>query len=176
LFSVTRSGDLLYVASGAALVVVDVVDFLAPVELGYVNVADVIVDVAASGPRAVALGASGLTFVDATDRSAPEVASTLPIPGSWNVRHVSARNDHAFVPAPDGLHIIDFSDPGAPFEIGAFGAALLVSPGDGRAAFAGPGVIVVADGPAGISVYESCVPFADGFESGDASAWSATGP
>ena len=45
------------------------------------------------------------------------------------------------------------------------------TPGSGNAAFAGPGLILVADGSAGYSIYSSCVPFADGFESGDLSEW-----
>ena len=42
--------------------------------------------------------------------------------------------------------------------------------------FAGPGLIGVADGDAGFAIYDSCAPFADGFESGDTSTWSVAEP
>ena len=105
----------------------------------------------------------------------------MPLPeANWFQRRISLYGSQALV-APavvyyeegldDRVHLIDAIDPYRPRL-----AAALETPGDGRGAFAGPGVIVVAYGPAGISVYESCVPFADGFESGDASAWSASQP
>ena len=79
--------------------------------------------------------------------------------------------DQLGVAHPWPIQVFDVTSPSSPLEI-----AVLQTPGGGRVAAPGPGLVVVADGPAGISVYESCVPFADGFESGDAAAWSDTRP
>jgi hypothetical protein len=67
--------------------------------------------------------------------------------------------------------IVDFSRPSLPYEW-----ATLDTPGTALDVLFGPGIIVVADGDAGYSVFESCIPFADGFESGDTSKWSPPTP
>jgi hypothetical protein len=71
----------------------------------------------------------------------------------------------------DRPSLVDISDPAAPFEWAA-----LDTPGTGDSIFFGPGIVIVADGAAGISIFESCAPFADGFESGDTSEWSLLAP
>jgi hypothetical protein len=65
------------------------------------------------------------------------------------------------------VHFLDLTDPGHPVEI-----ATASVPGSHHEVTLGPGRALLANGRAGMSVLETCAPFADGFESGDASAWS----
>ncbi len=67
----------------------------------------------------------------------------------------------------DTVHFLDLSVPDHPVEL-----ATARVPGDAHEVAMGPGRVLVADGNGGMSVLESCAPFADGFESGDTSAWS----
>ncbi|GMU66755.1 MAG: hypothetical protein AMXMBFR36_30290 [Acidobacteriota bacterium] len=108
----------------------------------------------------------------------PIPAANLSLPGGhWFLRKLTVYGGVALV-APhsystgsdDRLVVVDVSNPPASAVIAEIDPA-----GRGNAAFAGPGLIMVADGPAGYSIYSSCVPFADGFESGDASEWSLAG-
>jgi hypothetical protein len=114
--------------------------------------------------------------LDVADANHPVRVASLPLaPGNWYERRLTAYGSRALI-APyrdawdgfdDRTYLIDVADPLAPALV-----AELRPPGHGRAAVAGPGLILLADGPAGYSIYSSCVPFADGFESGDASEWS----
>jgi hypothetical protein len=65
------------------------------------------------------------------------------------------------------VHFLDLGDPAHPVEL-----ASVRVPGEDHRVTMGPGRALVADGNGGMSVLETCAPFADGFESGDASAWS----
>ena len=66
-----------------------------------------------------------------------------------------------------GLGIADIANPAAPVEVGAVPAIGLTH----RVAFEN-GRIVVADGAAGLTLYEDCLVFEDGFESGNVAGWS----
>lgn len=120
--SISRSGSTLYVGTGAALLVVDVTVRSAPVERGFVNLDGLVRDVAAAGSIAVVLADSGLVFVDATDPDHPAIASSWPIPDEWEAENVAVRSTLAFVPATDGLHVVDFANPASPDEIGFLAA------------------------------------------------------
>jgi hypothetical protein len=144
--AIARSGDTLFLGNGAALTVIDTSDLLAPVELGFVNLDRVAVDVASWGAVAVVLGEGGLVFVDASDPAHPVVASTLDFPAGWTVASVAARDDRAYYPGPDGLHIVDFTDPADPVEVGFFAAAEardVVLRGDRAYLLAGPAILVL---------------------------------
>jgi len=58
------------------------------------------------------------------------------------------------------VRMLDISDPAHP------SSSRSSTRGRPAHAFAGPGRIGIADGEAGFAIYDSCVPFADGFESG----------
>jgi hypothetical protein len=117
--------------------------------------------------------------LDLASPADPVRVASLPLPaGNWYQRRLTLYGSRALV-APyreawddfdARIYLLDVSDPLDPAIV-----AELEPPGHGRAAVAGPGLILIADGPAGYSIYSSCVPFADGFESGDASAWSFAG-
>jgi hypothetical protein len=69
--------------------------------------------------------------------------------------------------------VIDVSTVSDPVEAGFFD-----TPGLAWGVAASGGYIHVADYDAGVEIFQVCPewPFADGFESGDTSAWSATVP
>ena len=120
--SISRSGNTLYLGAGAALVVVDTTAVAAPVERGRVDLDELVLDVAHWQTTAIALGEHGLAFIDAADPAQPALAGTFPFPGGWVVRRVTAREDRAYVPEANGLHVLDFTNPAAPVEIGSFAA------------------------------------------------------
>lgn len=120
--SISRTGSTLYVGTGAALLVVDVTVRAEPVERGFVNLDGLVRDVAAAGSIAVVLADSGLVFVDASDPDQPAIAGSWPIPDEWESENVAVRSTLAFVPAADGLHIVDFANPASADEIGFLAA------------------------------------------------------
>ncbi|KAB2956851.1 MAG: hypothetical protein F9K16_14520 [Thermoanaerobaculia bacterium] len=120
--AISRSGTTLYLGTGAALVVVDTTDVTAPVELGRADLAELVLDVAHWQTTALALGGHGLAFVDAADPLHPALVGTFPFPEGWLVRRVTAREDRAYIPEANGLHVLDFTNPAAPVEIGGFAA------------------------------------------------------
>jgi hypothetical protein len=79
---------------------------------------------------------------------------------------------YAYVAAgSSGLRVIDVSDPAAPVEVGFYD-----TPGEAWGVAVAGDYVHLADGSAGLDVFSDCLLFADGFESGDASAWSAIMP
>jgi len=117
----------------------------------------------------------GLRIDDVSDPTAPLPISFLPFEGAGY--GIAAYGSRVFVPrGAYGLEthqvlVVDVSDPTLPRVV-----AELETPGTPEDVAAGPGLLVVADGPAGVSIFDTCQPFADGFESGDASAWSSIAP
>lgn len=113
--------------------------------------------------------------LDVASPSNPIRVATLPLPVSASTEvdltvygGIALVAPHSHSTASDErVFLVDVSDPRTPAVIGEIDPA-----GTGDAAFAGPGLIVIADGTAGYSIYSSCVPFADGFESGDVSEWN----
>jgi hypothetical protein len=121
--AISRQDDVLYLGAGAAVVVVDTGELTAPVERGRVDLDEMVLDVAHWQTTVVALGARGLSFVDAGDRDHPELAGSFDFPPAWIVRSVAARASHAFVPEAGGLRIVSFADPASPALVGFFPAA-----------------------------------------------------
>ncbi|HSM15210.1 MAG TPA: hypothetical protein VLA66_14165 [Thermoanaerobaculia bacterium] len=116
------SGATLALGAGGSLVVFDVTDLLAPVELGHVDLRRLAADVAVWGDVAVVAGGSGLDFVDLSDPLQPQLAGAVDGEPSWSIARVAARDGFAYYPAPDGLHVVDFADPAAPAEVALFPA------------------------------------------------------
>ncbi len=110
--------------------------------------------------------------------STPGMAQDCPeLVGRWPygpAYGVAVSGDFAYVADGDGgLRVIDVSTVSDPVEAGFFD-----TPGLAWGVAASGGYIHVADYDAGVEIFQVCPewPFADGFESGDTSAWSATVP
>lgn len=122
----------------------------------------------------------GLDVYDLTTPGSPVLRGSIPsarFHGRRLARYGSRAGIPRFLPpagAPYGENrasLLDLADSAEPVEI-----ALLDTPGSVASVDLGPGLVVVADGYAGFSIFESCIPFADGFESGDTSEWSLLEP
>ncbi|GMU66762.1 MAG: hypothetical protein AMXMBFR36_30360 [Acidobacteriota bacterium] len=154
----------------------------APVELARSSTENHWGSSVARGHRLVLTEDERLDVLDLADPATPVLRGSVPLRESRGVSTEQVRlyGSRAGLPRrgrdangnrDDRPSLVDISDPAAPFEWAA-----LDTPGTGDSIFFGPGVVVVADGAAGISIFESCVPFADGFESGDTSEWSLLEP
>jgi hypothetical protein len=113
----------------------------------------------------------GLRVIDVSTPSAPVELGYVNTPGDCRGVAVSGR----YVYVADwtgGLRVIDVSTPSAPVVVG-----YADTPGWARGVALSGGHVYIAAWDAGLAVYEDCsLPFSDGFESGDTSAWSATVP
>ncbi len=116
--ALARSGDRVFLGAGGAVIVVDAADPEHPVEHGFANLDGVVRDVASWGWTVVAAVPGALDVVDATDPDEPRQVARLPYPAASDPLRVDARDDLAFLVAPDGLHVVDISQPVAPVEIG----------------------------------------------------------
>lgn len=121
--ALARSGTMVYLGAGAALVVIDAADPIHPIERGYANLGGVVRDVASWGWAAIALEQDAIEFVDANDPTHPQVVGSFPLAPEWEVQTIDARDSMVFFTAPDGLHIVSFANPAAPEEIGTFAIA-----------------------------------------------------
>lgn len=151
----------------------DVSDPLAPVRLSIVE--GVFAGTShAFGRRAIYTQLEGFTILDLSNPAAPVPLGSFA--GIERGNSVATYGTRAYFAAADSrgngwLQVVDLSSPTDPVEVSTDETA-----GGAKGVFAGPGVAVVADGKAGITIFETCVPFADGFESGDGSAWSSSRP
>jgi len=118
--AIARSGTMVYLGAGAALVVIDATDPENPVERGYANLGGVVRDVASWGWTAIALIPDALEIVNADDPLLPHVVGSFPLPAEWDVKTIDARDGMVFFAGPDGLHIVSFENPADPIEIGTF--------------------------------------------------------
>jgi hypothetical protein len=98
----------------------------------------------------------------------------IKVPGTEFAWDVTVAGIYAYVAdVTEGLRVIDVSTPSAPVEVG-----FADTPGSAEGVAVAVGFVFVADNAAGLAVFRECsgALFADGFESGDTSAWSATLP
>jgi hypothetical protein len=109
--------------------------------------------------------------VDVSEPASPIEVGFVDTPG--HARGVAVSGGYAYVADRfDGLRVIDVIDPSSPVEVGHDD-----TPGEAQAVSVAGEYVYVADGRAGMEIYRECgFAFADGFESGDTSAWSATVP
>ncbi len=169
---VAVSGAYLYVL-GDDLRVIDVSNPWFPVEVGYVDLPARASGVGISGEYvSVAALEAGLWVIDVSVPSSPDLVGYVDTPGS--AMSVAVSGGFAYV-ADDasGLRAIDVSEPTIPHEVGFFDTA-----GSASNVEVSGGYVFVADGAEGVAVFRECAVtvFADGFESGDTSVWSATVP
>ena len=114
----------------------------------------------------------GLRVIDVSNPAAPFQVGSYDTPGL--AQGVAVAGSYAYVADGDaGLRVIYVSTPAAPFEVGSYD-----TPGYAWGVAVAGAYAYVADWDAGLEVLTSCegLPFEDGFESGDTSAWSATMP
>jgi hypothetical protein len=112
----------------------------------------------------------GFRVVDVSDPESPLQVGFVDIPDHAN--GVAISGGLGYVANCDaGLRVIDVSDPASPFEVG-----FSDTPGEAQGVAVSGGFVYVADWDAGLQIFRECAMFADGFESGDTSAWSSTVP
>jgi hypothetical protein len=165
------SGTHAYVADDTGgLRVFDVSVPSQPVEVSSVDTPSYAYRVAVSGEYAYVAARTGLCIIDVSVPSAPEQVGFADTPGeAWGV---AVSGDYAYVADAYSLRAIDVSTPSAPVEVG-----FADTPGEALGVAASGGYAYVADSGAGLAVFRNCsLLFADRFESGDTSAWSATVP
>ena len=118
------------------------------------------------------LGIGGcLLSMPAFAQDCPGLEGSVDTPGL--ACGVTVSGDYAYVAdTAAGLRVINVSAPSAPVEVG-----FADTPGDAFGVAAAGGYAYVADSGAGLTVFRNCsLLFADRFESGDTSAWSAVVP
>jgi hypothetical protein len=121
---------------------------------------------------------SWLVVLDVTDPASPiEIGRVAQVPGSPFDGRLEVEGGLLFALNSEttigDLIVLDLADPAKPVVVGVYqtgGDASRVAVANGRA--------YIGDGSAGVHAVDvtACSPFADGFESGDTSAWSATVP
>ncbi len=117
---IAAAGDVVYLATtNYGLRTVDVSAPAAAAELGAYNTIADARDVDLSGMNAYVAGSNGLQIVDATDPTAPLLASIHPTSGYATAIDVTGQYAYAGLNS-GGLPIIDIQDSLAPFEAGFF--------------------------------------------------------
>ena len=122
--------------------------------------------VAVAGQHVYVTDIGVLRIIDVSDPTAPVEVGFLDIDDFLGSVAVSGTTAYT---AWEDIAVIDVSNPTTPVLLDRFD-----TPGFPAAAFIANAHLFVADGPGGLSVARVCRLFADGFESGDLAAWSAT--
>ena len=168
-FAVATSGDYAFFDSGPALKIADVTDPAAPLVVGEIVLPDWVNGITVSGDYVyVGDGEAGLRVIDVSDPSAPVEVGFFYMPFGILFYGVAVSGGFAYVAdGPGGVRVIDVSTPSEPVEVGR--CLTPVYP----YALSG-GLVYVGDGSAGMEIFiiGDCL-FSDGFEVGDARAWSS---
>lgn len=147
----------------------------APAQIGHYTACDSAGGLTAAGSRAYLACSDGtLHIVDIATPSAPAQLGVFsdPDPDAFgDARDVAVRGGHAYFGRGDFLYSLGVANPASPLLEARANLAAAVR----RVALAPSGQPWVAAGPAGIYQLEAGI-FADGFESGNTAAWSATVP
>jgi len=127
--------------------------------------------VAVSGDTAHVGAGSAVLGMDVSDPTHPTVRAQVLLASS--AVQVALAGSRLYVADWDaGLRVVDVTDPSAPVEVGSHG-----TPGIAWDVAVSGELALVADHQAGLQVTTSCeVVFMDGFEVGDATAWSFVEP
>lgn len=167
-------GDLAVAVGGSSGWVVDVSNPAAPAQLGTFTLPQTALEVVIdNGLFYVADYVAGLLIWSLADPANPvQIGEFSPFPLAAN--GVAVHGDRAYVAGDTyyGLLEEDISDPTNPVQVGSYD-----TPGSGQRVAYADGRIYVADYDAGLTIL-GCSPelFADGFESGDTTAWDSTVP
>ncbi|HOC43919.1 MAG TPA: hypothetical protein PKJ99_12960 [Thermoanaerobaculales bacterium] len=115
----------------------------------------------------------GFRVVDVRAPTAPVEVGTVAMPCYWP-NGIVVNGSYAWVACWEaGLRVLELSDPESPVEVGSYDPPEFLAFVD-----VGNELAAAANSEAGLLVFDTCeLPvFADGFESGDTSAWSTTVP
>ncbi|MBN2389975.1 MAG: hypothetical protein JXR84_04585 [Anaerolineae bacterium] len=116
--AVTLQGNYAYVSFGPWLVVLDVTQPTAPVQLGQTLLPMTATRLASQGVYVYAL-AGGLQVIDVANPAAPAVVGACALPG--NPRDIAVAGNHVYIAAGSaGLRIVDVSNPANPHEVSAY--------------------------------------------------------
>jgi len=156
------------------LKVIDVSTPSSPFVAGSIDFADDWVGrVAVYDGYAYVVTLDGFRVIDVSTPTAPVEIGTVAMPCYWP-NEIAVAGNLAWVACWEaGLRVLELSDPASPVEVGSYDPPELVAFVD-----VGSEHAVAANDVAGLLVFDTCeLPvFADGFESGDTSAWSSTVP
>ncbi|MEO1086665.1 MAG: hypothetical protein AAFY88_20725, partial [Acidobacteriota bacterium] len=172
--AVSVQGTTAFLTSNTSGWVIDVSDPAVPIEIATFTLPATSFDSDVEGDHLYVAGQTGVTIFDISNPSAPtEVGFFSSSPTSANGLDVDG--DRLYIAADTfwGLLIADVSDPTNPTLVDSY-----ATPGDGLEVAVDGQRVFIADGDNGARVLTCPVMFlfADGFESGDTSSWSATLP
>lgn len=112
--ALARNGDTIYMGAGAALQILEVSDPAAPVQLSYLNLDSVVLDVATAGGLVAVLSRDELTLVDVGDPESPARLGVLP-QTPRDAEELAMVPGVAYLASYDlGLRVVDLSDPSQP--------------------------------------------------------------
>ncbi len=150
---VAVQGDVAYVAAGlTGLLLLDVADPSAPVQLSKLDAGHYVETTAVAGPLVFAGGGARLSVIDVSDPSKPEALSTTVVTHDW-VGDVAVVGDTVYVLTYNELYAVDVSAPSAP----VLSATLKVF-GAGASLSVRSGVLYVLDLVTGLHVYDITEP------------------
>jgi hypothetical protein len=149
-----------------------------PVEWTSFSVSGNVLDVAIEGDHVYVSvsGAASVRVWDVSDALSPAEVASIDVPLT-NAQGLDIHAGRLYIAADarHGLLVHDITDPTDPFEI-----ATADTPAQALSVGASDRLIAVADAYGGVEIWSSVpvldVLFADGFENGDTSAWSAAAP
>jgi hypothetical protein len=161
-------------SSLGGLKLIDVSDPSDPFEAGSLDFPDEWVGGVAVYRGYAYVGArKGIRIIDVSTATAPAEIGFVEMPCRLP-DEIAIDRGYAWIACSEGgLRVMDLSDPESPVEVGYYDPELMLT-----SVSVGTQHAVAANHVAGLLVFEKCeLPvFADGFESGDTSAWSATVP
>ena len=162
-----------YLAGSDGLTVVDVSIPPSPFWVAFLDTPDEANDVAVEDGYAYVAGSDGLRVIDVNQPWGPFEVGFLDAPDAHDV---AVSGGYAYVTggSPAQLRVIDVSTPWALVEVGSYETGGNFSSFSGMAVSDGYVFVGYLDVP--LIVFRECPLYADGFESGDTSAWSATVP
>jgi hypothetical protein len=148
-YGVALNGGYAFVADeSAGLTVVNVAVPSAPSVVTTLGTPGSAFGVTISGNRAYLADSSGLRIIDVSAPSAPHELGFLP---GW-VETVDVSGAWAYLAAGSrGLVVVDVSDPTQPVEVGLYD-----TPGNSDDLALAGGMVLVADGDAGVAVFADC--------------------
>jgi hypothetical protein len=170
---VDKDGDRIVAAGNTDVWVLDASNPALPVEESSFTAPDSVLDVAVDGDIVyLACGTSGVRIWDVSNPAVPvEVGIADVAPTSAN--GVDVRDDRLYVAADRfwGLLVFDVTDPTDPMDLD-----FADTPGAAEQVAVSDALVGLADGKGGVRIWGNQTPllFADGFETGLTSMWSAT--
>ncbi len=149
-FGVAVDGNYAYVADhSAGLRVIDVSNPASPTEVGFLEIPDSAWAVALTGDLALTVGDSYLQVIDVSAPEAPQVVGSLSLGRGWNIE---VGGSLAYIAnLYGGLAVVDISTPAAPALVGSYD-----TPGQTYSVALSNGMVMAADGDAGVAVFAGC--------------------